>query len=63
MTKKRKCPSKGSGQSDDDPWLAIFRESQEREERVMEALERSENNFKDLFLTAITEFGKMVKKD
>lgn len=62
-TKKRKRPSKGSGQSDDDPWLAIFRESQEREERMMAALERSENNFKDLFLTAITEFGKMVKKD
>jgi len=27
----------------------------------MAALERSENNFKDLFLTAIKEFGKMVK--
>lgn len=63
VTKKRKRPPKGPGQSDDDPWLAIFRESQEREERMMAALERSENNFKDLFLTAITEFGKMVKKD
>lgn len=30
---------------------------------MMAALERSENNFKDLFLTAIKEFGKMVKKD
>jgi len=28
---------------------------------MMAALERSENNFKDLFLTAIKEFGKMVK--
>jgi len=62
-TKKKKCSSKGSGQNDDDPWLAIFKESQEREERMMAALERSENNFKDLFLTAIKEFGKMVKKD
>ena len=62
-TKKRKRPSKGSGQSDDDPWLAIFRENQEREGRMMAAFERSENSFKDLFLTAIREFGKMVKKD
>jgi len=62
-TKKKKRSSKGSGQNDDDPWLAIFKESQEREERMMAALERSENNFKDLFLTAIKEFGKMVKKD
>ena len=52
-TKKIKRPAKGSGQSDDDPWLAIFRENQEREERMMAALKRSENNFKDLFLTAI----------
>ena len=28
----------------------------------MKALERSENNFKDLFLTAIKEVGKMAKK-
>lgn len=60
---KKKRSSKGSGQNDDDSWLAIFKESQEREERMMAALERSENNFKDLFLTAIKEFGKMVKKD
>ena len=57
-TRKRK---RQSGQTDDDPWLALFRESQEREEKMMEALERSENNFKDLFLSAIKEFGKMVK--
>ena len=31
-TMKRKRPSKGSGQSDEDPWLAIFRQSQERED-------------------------------
>ena len=30
---------------------------------MMKALEKSENNFKDLFLTAIKEFGKMAKKD
>ena len=53
-TKKIKRPAKGSGQSDDDPWLAIFRENQEREERVMAALEGSENNFKHLFLPAIS---------
>jgi len=62
-TKKKKRSSKGSGQNDDDPWLAIFKESQEREEWMMAALEKSENTFKDLFLTAIKEFGKVVKKD
>ena len=30
---------------------------------MMEVLKRSENNFKDLFLSAIKEFRKMVKKD
>ena len=29
---------------------------------MMKALEKSENNFKGLFLTAIKEFGKMAKK-
>jgi len=43
--------------------LAIFKESQEREEWMMAALEKSESNLKDLFPTAIKEFGKMVKKD
>ena len=62
-TKRRKHQSKGSRPVEDDPWLQIFQESQKREEKMMEALERSENNFKDLFLTAIKEFGKMAKKD
>lgn len=59
--KKKKRLSRGSGPTEDDPWSQIFKESPKGEEKMLEVLERTENNFKYLFLAAIKEFGKMAK--
>ncbi|KAK3749299.1 hypothetical protein QZH41_020083 [Actinostola sp. cb2023] len=62
-TKKNEKKKKRKSDEEDDKWMTFLRESQAREERMLDNFKKSEDNFKELFITAIKEFGKIVKKD
>jgi len=62
-SKKSKWASK-SVDDEEDKWLVLFRERQEREERMVENFKkREEIELIGLFITAIKEFGEIMKKE
>lgn len=60
---KKSKRARKSGDDEGDKWLVVFRESQEREERMLENFKKIEEIVKGLFLTAIKEFGEIMKKE